>query len=161
MTTPNDAVIENRFISTALIGSTSEPKAMNSSTSITPTTIRPIHGRWAATESIRSTVSAVRPPTSAVPLSGSTSRRSRTMSCERSVWLLPSQTARSSVVSPSAATGWTATIPSTASTSAVYAATSASAVPCSSRLAVDCSVPKSVVSLSAATWAGASSGSTR
>ena len=38
------------------------------------------------------------------------------MSWERSVWLLPSQTARSSVASPSAATGWTATIPSTAST---------------------------------------------
>ena len=45
VTMPKDAVIDNAFISTALTGSTSEPNARNSSTSITTTTISPIQGR--------------------------------------------------------------------------------------------------------------------
>ena len=56
MTTPNDAVIDSAFISTALIGSTSEPNATKRSATITIKTSRPIHGRWEATESAKSTV---------------------------------------------------------------------------------------------------------
>ena len=106
VTTPNDAVIENRFITIALTGSTSEPNARNSSTSITPTTIRPIHGRCDPTESMRSTVvrglaadqdvarTPGRPRGSPRPGPG----------CPRSA-LLPAQVARSSVVSPCARPG--------------------------------------------------------
>ncbi len=134
---------------------------MNSSASMTTSTISPIHGRCAPTEETRSTVFAVRPPTSALPEAGSMPRSCFTTSWERCVWLLPSQVARSSVVSPARSTGRTATTPSTALTRSTYAATSAGEVPDSRRLALDRSAPKSWLSLSAATWAGASGGSTR
>ena len=83
------------------------------------------------------------------------------MSWDASVCELPSHTARSSTTSPSAATDCTAVIPSTSEIASVYAATSASEAPSSSRLADDCSGPNSVASFSNATCAGASSGSTR
>ena len=44
--TPNDALIESRFTRIAFTGSTSEPNARNSSTSITTAMIAAIHGRW-------------------------------------------------------------------------------------------------------------------
>ena len=47
----------------ALIGSTTEPNARNSSTSITVATIRAIIGSRSKTESTRSTVAADAPPT--------------------------------------------------------------------------------------------------
>jgi hypothetical protein len=63
-------------------------------------------------------------------------------------------------VSPSLATGCTPVTPSTAATCSAYAVTSASDAPRTSSWAVEVSGPKSD-SFSAATWDGASEGSTR
>ena len=100
---PNDAVIETAFITIALNGSTTEPKARNSSTSITPTTIRPIQGRWLPDrgDQVDGVGGECRRP---APARGGLDRAQVADDVlGRSVWLLPSQNARSSVVSPSVA----------------------------------------------------------
>src|SRR5680860_366717 len=162
VTTPNDAVIDTAFISTALSGSTIDPNARNRRISITPTTMRPIHGRWSPTDPSRSTLSAVSPPTRAFASpGGTTSRRSRTRSWEKPDWLLPSQNTRNSDVEPDRSTGCTSTTPSRAVTSSTYDVASRRSASVSMMFAVDVSGPKSVFSLSAATCAEASCGSTR
>ena len=78
-TAPKDAVSDSTFITTALTGSTTEPKARNSRTRVTPTTNRPIHGRVAPRLASRSRRSAARPPTrTSAPAGSGTSRTSPT-----------------------------------------------------------------------------------
>jgi hypothetical protein len=72
---PNDADSDSTFISSALAGSTKEPKATNSSTNVISTMNPAIHGARSASTSSRSTSEAVSPPTSTeVPGGAATAR---------------------------------------------------------------------------------------
>ena len=63
---PNEAPIDSTFMISALTGSTTEPKARNSSTNVVATTISAIHGSSAPRLSSRSVSTALCPPTSTV-----------------------------------------------------------------------------------------------
>ena len=61
--TPNVAVSDSAFITMALTGSTTEPKARNSSTNVASATTSAIHGRVWPRLASSSTSCAVTPPT--------------------------------------------------------------------------------------------------
>ena len=81
---PNEAPSDSTFITTALTGSTIEPKARNSSTNVVATTNRPIHGSSEPRLSSRSSSTAAWPPTSASPPSGAGTARTSPTSARAS-----------------------------------------------------------------------------
>ncbi len=75
MITPKAAPIESRFITMALIGTTSEPNAMASRTKVMPPTSSAIQGSRAASECSWSTTPALEPPTITSAPAGGVSAR--------------------------------------------------------------------------------------
>ena len=161
--TPNEALIESRFITIAFNGSTSDPNARNSSTSITTAMISAIHGRWLSSE--REQVDGVGAEATDEDV---LAVRTGDVADVADDLLRRLGLAVAGPASHAAACGRRPGRPGVRRprrrrppTFAVYAATSASSVVPSMMFAVERSGPKSVFSVSAATWAGLSGGSTR
>ncbi len=74
---PNEAVSDSTFISSALTGSTTEPNARNSSSTVAPATISAMYGSSRPRLPSRSDSTAVSPPTSTLPPGGGGSARTR------------------------------------------------------------------------------------